>query len=132
MKTYKEDHKLMDLLKLNEISRVICDTNMGTLKLRIRKGEKEYRFVLDSVELDKNTNKEVFELLYPVKNEPTVLVHSFNGYTKTTPLDQIVVEPGTLKQETLNVRKVKDNKDGTHTLTVSKSKGRPKGTKNKK
>ena len=66
MKTYKEDHKLMDLLKLNEISRVICDTNMGTLKLRIRKGEKEYRFVLDSVEIDLNTNKELFELLYPV------------------------------------------------------------------
>lgn len=65
MKTYKEDHKLMSLLKITEISRVICDTNMGTLKLRIRKGETAYRFVLDSVEVDKDTNKELFELIYP-------------------------------------------------------------------
>jgi len=65
MKTYQQDHKVMELLNLKEISRVICDTNMGTLKLRIRKGEKEYQFVLDAVELDKNTNKELFELLYP-------------------------------------------------------------------
>ncbi len=69
MRTYKEDHKLMDLLGLKEISRIICDTNMGTLKLRLRKGETEYRFVLDAVELPKALNKETMELLFPLTVE---------------------------------------------------------------
>lgn len=72
MRTYKEDHKLMDLLGLREISRVICDTNMGPLKLRLRKGETEYRFTLDAVELPKSLNKETMELLFPVTVEAPV------------------------------------------------------------
>lgn len=106
-RTYKEDHKLMDLLKLNEISRIICDTNMGTLKLRIRKGEKEYRFVLDSVELDKATNKEVFELLYPPAYSTKFEIKG----------DEVKIEPGSIK--VIPVKEIKP-------------KGRPKGTKNKK
>lgn len=72
MRTYKEDHKLMELLGLKEISRVICDTNMGPLKLRLRKGETEYRFTLDAVELPKALNKETMELLFPITVEAPV------------------------------------------------------------
>lgn len=63
-KTKKQDFVLMNLLKVNEISRIICETNMGTLKLRIRKGESDYKFVLDSVELPRELHKEIYELLY--------------------------------------------------------------------
>lgn len=69
MKTAKQDQEVMKLLKVSEISRIICDTNMGTLKLRIRKGETDYQFVLDAVELPKNLNKELMELIYPKKIE---------------------------------------------------------------
>lgn len=64
MKTYKQDHKLMEILKVNEISRFICDTNFGPLKLRIRKGETTYQFTLDSVEIPKDVNNEIMKLLY--------------------------------------------------------------------
>lgn len=74
MKTKQQDHKLMDMLKVKEISRIICDTDMGPLRLKIRKGEENYYFVLDAVELPKEINKELFELLYPVKTETVSLV----------------------------------------------------------
>lgn len=66
MKTREQDHKIMSILNVTEISRVICDTNMGTLKLRIRKGETAYKFVLDAVELSKDLNNELMEAIYPV------------------------------------------------------------------
>jgi len=106
MRTYKKDNELMTLLKLDEINRIICDTNMGTLKLRIRKGEKEYGFVLDSVELDKETNYQLFELLYP----PT------NKELKNIPTKSNSIED-----------KIKNE-----IMKEKKSKGRPKGSRNKK
>jgi len=72
MKTIQQDHKVMGLLKVNEITRLICETNMGALKLRIRKGENLYRFVLDSVELPLELNKELFELIL-LREEPKVI-----------------------------------------------------------
>ncbi len=129
--TYKEDHQLMDLLKITEISRIICDTNMGTLKLRIRKGEKEYRFVLDSVELDKTTNKEIFELLYP-----PITTDKFYPIFPTKPFNSeqmkelaSIVDNGTT---VVNVKKVfKGDKDVTNEFFgKKKTKGRPKGSKN--
>lgn len=65
MKTLKQDQALMSLLKLSDISRIICETNLGTLRLKLRKGETNYFLTLDAVELDKQTNKEVMELLFP-------------------------------------------------------------------
>lgn len=86
MRTYKEDHKLMELLGLKEISRVICDTNMGPLKLRLRKGETEYRFTLDAVELPKALNKETMELLFPITlpTKQPEIYEEFNTRTSTT------------------------------------------------
>jgi|SRR6185312_8999564 len=66
MKTAKQDNEIMKILKVSEISRIICDTNMGTLKLRIRKGETNYQFLLDAVELPKDMNKELMEAIYPI------------------------------------------------------------------
>lgn len=65
MNTSKKDNEIMSLLNVNEISRVICDTDKGTLKLKIRKGTDKYFFLLDAVELNKETNKELFALIYP-------------------------------------------------------------------
>src|SRR4051812_48294758 len=64
MKTKKQDFALMQILEVHEINRIICETNMGVLKLRIRKGEQDYKFVLDSVELPKEVSNEIYELLY--------------------------------------------------------------------
>jgi len=81
MKTYKQDNALMDILEIKEISRVICDTNMGTLKLRIRKGEDSYQFVLDAVELSKEMNHEIMKLLFP-PIEVSVSTESFKELPK--------------------------------------------------
>lgn len=101
-RTYQEDNKLMDLLKVTEISRIICDTNMGTLKLRLKKGETSYQFLLDAVELPKELNKEVMELLFPKPIPQPKTDIAFSG------IDQLP----------------------TNTLPP-KPKGRPKGSKNK-
>lgn len=66
MKTYKKDNEIINLLKVNEISRIICNTDRGQLTLRLRKGETAYRFILDAVELPKDLNKELMEVIYPV------------------------------------------------------------------
>lgn len=97
MRTYNEDHKLMDLLGLKEISRVICDTNMGPLKLRLRKGETEYRFTLDAVELPKALNKQTMELLFPLTVELPIP-------TQTLPIDNDL--PKVIKTKK-NARKTK-------------------------
>ena len=142
-KTYKEDHKLMELLKISEISRIICDTNMGTLKLRIRKGEKEYKFVLDSVELDKATNKEVFELLYPsiTKDLPLerVVMTSNLSDIQNSPVTRVYPRENSLKDivdngtTTVYVDRVIKGKFDIEKYDIKpiKRKGRPKGSKNK-
>lgn len=126
MKTYKQDHALMDLLKLNEINRIICDTNMGTLKLRIRKGEKEYRFVLDSVELDKTTNKELFELIYPpitkdVRDTPII----WNGNVVSPNSKEANIIKSLNPNKTLDARTLEN-------MDITKPKGRTKGKNTKK
>ena len=125
----------MTLLKLDEINRIICDTNMGTLKLRIRKGEKEYGFVLDSVELDKETNYKLFELLYPLTNKDVEnkFYPTFPTKTDSKTLKQLasIVDVGTTM---VSVGKVtKGSKNITDEFFgKKKQKGRPKGSKNKK
>lgn len=108
MKTAKADAEIMSILKVNEISRVICDTNMGTLKLRIRKGETEYKFILDAVELPKDMNKELMEVIYPMV---PAKVLTWNG------------EPIKSDSKEAEILKALD----PHV----KPKGRPKGSKNK-
>lgn len=118
MKTAKQDQIVMDLLKVKEISRIICDTNMGTLKLRIRKGETNYQFLLDAVELPKELHNELMEVIYP--NPVAVLMSSVgvNPKVDTTlnPLSRKIYTP-----------KIEE----TPNITPGKPKGRPKGSKNK-
>lgn len=67
MKTLKTDTSLMTLLRgVTKVSRLLCKTNMGELMLCLEKGSNEYYLSLDSVPLDKETNKEVMDLLFPV------------------------------------------------------------------
>lgn len=106
-KTYQEDHKIMSIINVQEIKRIICDTDKGTLKLCLRKGEKDYYFTLDAVELDKNTNKELFETLYPVVPQSIFL-----------PLSKEDLDKGITKGK-------------LDALTPIKPKGRPKRSKNK-
>lgn len=124
MKTAREDHRLMNLLKVTEVSRMICDTNMGTLKLRLRKGESTYRFLLDSVELPKDLNKELFELLYPVTPLPI-------NDLRIIPIPK-EVDLSKVTKEVLYSKNIIVNKDGGLTVETEKPKGRPKGSKNKK
>ncbi len=72
----------MDLLKVKELSRIICDTNMGVLKLRLRKGEDKYQFTLDAIELPKDLNTELMEAIYPKKVETP----KFTGFDPITEL----------------------------------------------
>lgn len=66
-KIIKQDDNVMKILNVSTIQRIICETDKGTLKLQIRKGDKSYHLILDSVPLDNEKNKELMELLFPVK-----------------------------------------------------------------
>ncbi len=67
MRTLQEDKHIMTLLGVSELSRVIAHTNKGYLTLLLRKNEDKYHLILDSVPLDKETNKELMEMLFPKK-----------------------------------------------------------------
>ncbi len=74
MKTHQIDTQLMELLHLKEVNRIICDTNMGILKLRLRKGETNYHFTLDAVELPKDLNEQVLKLLFAEKPKESITI----------------------------------------------------------
>lgn len=88
--TIKNDQKVMELLKVTDISRMIASTPLGPLMLQLRKGEKKYRLVLDSVPLEEELNKELMELLFAkdtvpqVNKKPTHILHNLNGKTEMT------------------------------------------------
>ena len=101
MKTISQDNEIMKLLHTSEVRRVICNTNKGVLELVIRKGENRYFLTLDSVPLDKETNKELMDLLFKpeipqVKKEEKVFTDTFADYTNT--LKDKVFEPITKKK----------------------------------
>ena len=118
MKTLEQDKKIIELLKVTEIRRIICDTDKGFLKLLIRKGESKYHLQLDSVPLDNELNKELMELLFPTQlpipqvNKEGVKLNIQIGQEK--PKDVLAF----------------DNNDGTFKVTdVPKKKGRPASKK---
>lgn len=132
MKTKKQDFALMSILKVHEISRIICETNMGVLKLRIRKGEQDYRFVLDSVELPKELHKEIYELLY-APEIPNVGAYK-HVKTFTDDRNELNTEGTLVKQLTWNGIPIKsDSKEAKILvdLNPAKPRGRPAGSKNK-
>lgn len=106
------DDTVMKLTETKVIRRIICTTDKGLLELEIRKGDQTYHLVMDSVPLDKELNKQLMDLLFPVpkieipqvNKEPTHILHNLNGTTELTKVEDI--------------------------LKVVKPKGRPKGAKN--
>jgi hypothetical protein len=67
--TLKIDDQIVKALDLKLIRRLICKTDKGELELVIRKGENRYFLTLDAVPLETDINKELMELLFPVKLE---------------------------------------------------------------
>jgi hypothetical protein len=86
MKTHKNDNEIMDILKASEVRRLICETDLGPLKLCIRKGSTEYFFVLDAVELDKETNKKLMKAIYgtPIQAPVYVIPDTTNSLPTVT------------------------------------------------
>lgn len=66
MATIKSDTKIMNLLKVTEIRHYVAQTNKGDLTLMLRKGDNEYRLVLDAVPLEDELSKELLALLFPL------------------------------------------------------------------
>ena len=60
----KQDNMLMRALRLDEIRHILCHSDKGDIALMLRKGETErdYRFVLDSVPVDAEKNKELTKI----------------------------------------------------------------------
>ena len=94
----KKDDQIMKILNVSEVRRYICGTDKGILELLIRKGQNSYHLTLDSVPLDKETNKELMDLLFPVKQLEVPQVSKFNGFnplvTETTKkvLDKAIID----------------------------------------
>lgn len=126
-KTQKQDQELMRILKVHEISRIICDTDMGTLKLRIRKGEQDYQFVLDSVELPRELHKEIYELLYA----PEIPQVKYEAVNMLTEEQWKKLNPG-VEVGTGQVFNKKAKLDTGIVVDLKKKGGRPIGSKNKK
>ena len=66
-KTIKIDDQIIKKLGVNEIRRIICNTDKGVLELMIRKGENHYFLTMDSVPLDPILNKELMDILFKVE-----------------------------------------------------------------
>lgn len=58
----KRDLQTMYVLKVKEIRHPICNTSLGLLELKIVQDQNEYFFTLDSVPVDKATNRELIKL----------------------------------------------------------------------
>lgn len=59
----KKDNAVMRALKVEQIAHVIAETNHGTLTLKLTKGQtgKDYHFVLDSVPVTDEIQKELMK-----------------------------------------------------------------------
>lgn len=111
-KTLKADDLLMKNLELKTINRLICTTDKGVLSLQIRKGEQNYHLCLDSVPLNKELNKTLMDLLFPVSKVEIPIV---NKKPEATISFKIPSNTGITPKEVI----------------ITKKGGRPKGSKNK-
>lgn len=60
----KQDNMLMRALRLDEIRHILCHSDKGDIALMLRKEqtERDYRFVLDSVPVTDEKNKELTKI----------------------------------------------------------------------
>ena len=72
----EKDQLIMKVLKISEISHILAKTNKGDLTLKLRFGEKDYKFFLDAVPMEDKENKELIKLfegiLYTRESEEIV------------------------------------------------------------
>lgn len=59
-----KDNQIMKVLKVDDLSHIIADTPKGRLSVKLRKGEYDYKFFLDSVPMDDETNLNLRELYH--------------------------------------------------------------------
>jgi len=154
-KTLKQDDAIFKALDLKTINRLICTTDKGVLSLQIRKGETNYHLCLDSVPLEKELNRELMVLLFPAPKPLEVPQVNKANIVGTAIVQEVTIGQKGHKIEfsqerldsngrvqfevntepvaiiTSNIKNIKDNKDGTHTLSLKK-KGRPFGAKSGK
>ena len=106
MKTLKQDNELMTILPINTIRRVICNTNKGYLELQLRKGDKNYHLILDSVPLEKEVSDKVMDLLFKIEI-PNVNKYPVDNKTLTSTADKDPKRPLELSQVSM-VSKLED------------------------
>lgn len=58
----KFDNKLMDILKVTQIRHPLGWTDKGEFSLLLRKGEKTYTYMLDTVPLEKEDSDKLIKL----------------------------------------------------------------------
>lgn len=93
--TLKIDDQVMKTLaymSVDRINRLICNTNQGALELEIRKGEKNYHFVLGAVPLKEDVSKELMGILFPAKALEVPQVNK-NGLTTGLGIKNLVDVP---------------------------------------
>lgn len=129
--TIKQDHKIMEILGVNEIRHLIAHTSKGELTFMLRQGGTEYQFVLDAVPVEKNANKELTDILFPQKQIEIPQVNK----------EPVIVMDSILKSKVITITP-KENKESSlyynalddafkSNMPLPKPKGRPKGSKNK-
>ncbi len=59
----KKDNEIMKVLKASDLSHVVAYTNKGILTLKLVFGTNEYRYFLDSVQLDKEIDEALKKIL---------------------------------------------------------------------
>lgn len=122
-----KDDQIMKCLashNVDRINRVICNTNQGALELEIRKGERDYHFVLGAVPLNKEESKELMDLLFPVPQMEAPKQVNKNPLT----WNGVPIEPDSKEAKILydlnpnTIKVIKEPK-------LKKKIGRPKGSK---
>lgn len=122
-KKLQQDDAIFKSLDLKTINRLICYTDKGILTLQIRKGDIQYHLCLDSVPLDKKLNDELMTVLFPKKeleipqvNKSPIIEKKYLDINEVQiPLPKIL--NGIIQPMSVEI--------------VPKSKGRPKGSKNR-
>lgn len=109
----KLDDQIFKQLDLKTINRLICTTDKGVLSLQIRKGEQNYHLCLDSVPVEKELNKTLMDLLFPIPKMEVLQVKKDTGLTYTG--DRIIDNTG----KTISFKNI----------IIKKKIGRPRGVK---
>lgn len=60
----KQDKEIIRVLKLDRVSHLIRQTDLGELSITLRKGSDDYFMTLDSVPLEKYKNDELMKLIF--------------------------------------------------------------------